>query len=41
MGASADRPLELQGSEVPTVRTQLAHEGGKLFSPMHQLTLPP
>jgi len=37
---SLDRPLGLQEVEAPRVSRQLAHEGGKAVSPMHQLSFP-
>jgi len=30
-----DRPVDFQEVEAPRISTQLAHEGGKVVSPMH------
>jgi hypothetical protein len=35
------RPLELQEDEACRIDRQLAHVGGNIVSPMHQLLLPP
>jgi hypothetical protein len=36
-----DRPLGLQEVEARRISRHLAHEGGKVVSPMHRLPLPP
>ena len=38
---SVYRPLQLQEVGVPRISRQFSHEGGKVFSPSHPLTLPP
>jgi len=35
-----DRPLWLQEVEAPRISRQLTHQGGKVVSPTHWLTLP-
>ena len=36
-----DRSLGLQETEAPRISRQSAHEGGKVFIPMHRPPLPP